>query len=233
MLRRTRALYKRTRQVVLLILITCFVVVTAPTVRADTTLTSTDFAVVYQDIDLVRHASKQGLDEQVFKALSDPKVPNDVRAAIVNALGWSFTGQQNAKAYLGYIASNDRKKPSELMIADLTPEETFGLGYLLAMDNYSTQKAMGAIGGTGEVEQADALTLLDAAFDKLPNDFSVALIRSLAQARKAQISFDWCGVYKVVTGVIIGFPGERNMRSQAVEIVMDYIAPHQDYCRGT
>jgi hypothetical protein len=33
MLRRTRALYKRMWQVVLLILITCFVVVTAPTVR--------------------------------------------------------------------------------------------------------------------------------------------------------------------------------------------------------
>jgi hypothetical protein len=47
----------------------------------------------------------------VFKALSNPDVPNDVRAAIVNALGWSFTGQQNAKVYFGYIASTYRKKP--------------------------------------------------------------------------------------------------------------------------
>ena len=228
--RKARGLYKRLWQLVLFILITCCIVVTAPIVRADTTLTSTNFAVVYQDVDIVRRASQKRLDEQVFKALSNPDVPNDVRAAIVNALGWSFTGQQNTKVYFGYIASTYRKKPPELTIAELTPEELFALGYMLAMDNYSTLEPMG---GLGEVALAAPLTLLDAALGKSPKDFSIILIRSLVQARKAQIALDWCAAYKIVTGVVIGFPGQRNMRSQAVEIVLNYMASHQQYCRRT
>lgn len=230
MLRRDRTIDKGIWQLVLLILITCCIVVTAPKVRADTTLTSTNFAVVYQDVDLVRRASAKRLDEQVLKALSNPDVPNDVRAAIVNALGWSFTAQQNAKVYLGYIASTHRKKPPELTIAELTPEELFALGYMLAMDNYSTLEPMG---GLGEVALAAPLTLIDAAIAKSPKDFSIILIRSLVQARKAQIALDWCAAYKIVTGVVINFPGQRNMRSQAVEIVLNYMASHQQYCKRT
>lgn len=228
--RRSIKLYKHIWQLVLLMLITCCVIVTAPIVRADTTLTSTNFAVVYQDVDIVRRASQKRLDEQVLKALSNPDVPNDVRAAVVNALGWSFTGQQNAKMYLEYIASTHRKKPPELTIAELTPEELFALGYMLAMDNYSTLEPMG---GLGEVAVAAPLALIDAAIAKSPKDFSIILIRSLVQARKAQIALDWCAAYKIIRGVVIGFPGQRNMRSQAVEIVLNYMDSHQQYCRRT
>jgi hypothetical protein len=91
---------------------------------------------------------------------------------------------------------------------------------------------MGAIGGTGEVEQADALTLLDAALSKSPNDFSVALIRSLVQGQKAQAKGpnSWCDVYKTVTGVTAGFPDRPNMRSQAIQVIMKYITIYKDYC---
>lgn len=237
MLRKTQSLYKHTRQVIVLTLVTCGVFFTAPSVRADSPLTSTDFATAYQDVDIVKYALEKGLDEQVFKALSNPDIPYDVRAAIVNALGWSFplnpedAKSPNAKAYLNYIASSHGRPLSALTIAELTPEEVFSLGYLLAMDNYSNRTVL-AIGGMGQVEQANALTLLDAASNKLPDNFSVALIRSLVLAQKEYL-FDGCGIYKTVTGVVKDFPGKQNMRSQAVEIVMKYITPHQENCPRT
>ena len=153
--RKARGLYKRLWQLVLFILITCCIVVTAPIVRADTTLTSTNFAVVYQDVDIVRRASQKRLDEQVFKALSNPDVPNDVRAAIINALGWSFTGQQNAKVYFGYIASTYRKKPPELTIAELTPEELFALGLHAGYGQLLHARADGRAWGGGAGSSSD------------------------------------------------------------------------------
>lgn len=231
MLKKIRSLYNSRLQIVLLMILTSSLVITASQVKADTTLTSTDFAVVYQDLDIVKSASKKNLNEQVLKALSNPNIPHDVRAAIVNALGWSIDGQQNANTYLGYIASTRSKKSSELTIAELTPQETFALGYLLAMDNYGNPKLMLRREGIGEVEQANAIALLDAAIAKSPKDFSVSLIRSLVQGREAQITKDWCSVYKIVTGEIADFRGDRNMRSQAVQIVVDYINLHQEYCQ--
>ena len=242
MLRKTKSLYQRTRQAVLLTIATCCVVMAAPSVRADTTLTSTNFASAYQDVDVVKQAAERGLTDQVFNALSSPDTSYDVRAAIVNALGWSFTGQHHAKTYLDYVASSHGKSSSALTIAELTPEEMFSLGYLLAMDNYGNPQAMLVPGENGEVEQANAVTLLDAVSNKLPDNFSVALIRSLVQARNAQISQDWCGAYKIVAGVVKDFPGQQNMRSarrrsaslsQAVEIVMGYMVTHQEYCPQT
>jgi hypothetical protein len=230
MLKKITALYNSSLKVVLLMSLTSGLVMTASKVKADTTLTSTNFAAAYQDFDLVKSASNKNLNEQLFKALSNTNVPNDVRAAIINALGWTYEGQQNAQVYLGYIASTHNKPSSQLRISELTPQETFALGYLLAMDNYGNPKTMLRLDGLGEVEQTNAITLLDEAIAKSPKDFSVLLIRSLVQGREAQIAKDWCGVYNLVNGEIANFRGERNMRSQAVQIVMDYINLYQEYC---
>lgn len=230
MLKQIRVLYNSSLKVALLMLLTSSFVMTASKVKADTTLTSTNFATAYQDIEIVRSASNKNINEQLFQALSNPNTPHDVRAAIINALGWTFEGQQNANAYLGYIASTRSKKSSELTIAELTPQETFALGYLLAMDNYGNPKTMLRRNGVGELEQANAIALLDAAIAKSPQDFSVTLIRSLVKGREAQIAMDWCGVYKNITGEIANFRGDRNMRSQAVQIVLDYINLYQEYC---
>ena len=210
--------------------IVCCIVAVAPAALADSPLTSTDFAVAYQDVNIVRYASKYGLDKKVFQALSDPDVPQDVRAAIVNQIGWSNSPQQNAQLYLDYVARSHRTQPSDLTLAMLTPEESMGLGYLLAMDNRFFVAT--PIGGSGEVQQADALSFLNTAAAKAPEDFSVALIRSLVQAHQqfAVGPNNWCAVYETVQSVVDDFPDQRNMRPQAVETIMDYIGIYQEYC---
>lgn len=209
----------------------CCVVFAAPAARADSPLTSTNFADAYQDVDLVRYASNRRPDERVFRALSDSNVPNDVRVAIINQIGWSNEPQQNAKQYLEYVARQHRKSPSALTIATLTSQEALSLAYLLAMDNRFSPTQ--PIGGSGEVQQADALLLMDVAMNKTPNDFSVALIRSLIQAQNAfQVGPDnWCAVYEGVNSVVQRASSKRNMRPEAINIVMDYIESYQDWCR--
>lgn len=210
--------------------IVCCIVATAPAALADSPLTSTDFATAYQDVKVVQQADRNGLNERVLKALSDPKVPQDVRAAIVNQIGWSNEPQQNATIYLDYIARRQNTQPSRITLAMLTPQEAMALGYLLAMDNrFSLEQP---IGGSGEVQQADALSLLDTAVAKSPDDFSVNLIHSLVQS---QYEFDrgpanWCAVYETVQGTVEEFQGERNMRPEAVDIIMDYIELYKDDC---
>ncbi|HEY9596441.1 MAG TPA: hypothetical protein V6D33_02085 [Cyanophyceae cyanobacterium] len=210
--------------------IVCCIVATAPAALADSPLTSTDFATAYQDVNVVQQAAKNGLNERVLKALSDPKVPQDVRAAIVNQIGWSNEPQQNATTYLDYIARQHKTEPSRITLDMLTSQEAMALGYLLAMDHrFSLNQP---IGGSGEVQQANALSLLDTAVAKSPEDFSVVLIRSLVQSQNEfeRGPANWCAVYETVQGTVEEFQGERNMRPEAVQTIMDYIGLYKDNC---
>ena len=204
------------------------VFVGTPMAKADSPLTSTPIANAYEDVDLVEMASINGLSTEVLEALSDPDVPNDIRAAMINALGWSFNGQNNAEVYLKYIARSQEQSISELTIEELSPQETFSLGYLLAMDDYFE---LSPIGGSSPLEQLDALAVLKAAVLKDPSSFSVVLVQSLAQAQSLIDNPDrWCNIYQLVAAVNDNFVGDRNLRPEAVEIVMDYISLYEDSC---
>lgn len=210
------------------ILVSGFLLVGTPIAKADSPLTSTSFADAYGDVDLVEIATEQGLTAEVLAALSDRNVPNDVRAAIINAIGWSVEGQQNARTYLKYIACRRGQEINDLRVEELTPQETFSLGYLLAMDNYSN---LSALGGKTPLERLDALTLLTAAVIKQPTDFAVALVHSLAQAQRLMLNSQWCKTYRRVAAVRDDFVGIRNLRPEAVAAIMDYISSYQDSCR--
>ena len=155
------------------------------------------------------------------------KKSNDVRAAIVNQIGWSNEPQQNAKLYLDYIARSRKTDPSRLKLSTLTAEESMALGYLLAMDNRFSP--MSPIGGRGQVQQANAISLMDVAARKAPDDFSVALIRSIIQAQ-IDLRINWCQVYQDVNQVVEDFPGDYNMRPEAIDIIMEYMNGYQSYC---
>ncbi|MGB3240209.1 MAG: hypothetical protein WBB29_18095 [Geitlerinemataceae cyanobacterium] len=205
-------------------------VLVAPAARADSPLTSTPFASAYQDVEIVRYTAESGLDDRVLAALGDPEIPNDVRAAIVNQIGWSNEPQANAQRYLEYLASQQELESSAMTLEMLAPEETMALGYLLAMDRRFS--VTDAIGGSGEVEQTNALELLDLAVAEAPEDFSVMLIRALIQS---QHEFrlgpqNWCAVYQVVNSAIEDFPGQFSMRPEAIEEIMDYISLYRDEC---
>lgn len=205
-------------------------ILVAPAALADSPLTSTPFASAYHDVEIVRYTAEWGLDDRVLAVLGSPNIPNDIRAAIVNQIGWSNEPQANAARYLAYLASQQDIKPSQMTLALLTPEETLALGYLLAMDRRFSLDA--PIGGSGEVEQTNALELLDLAVAEAPRDFSIVIIRSLVQSQHQfrEGPQNWCAVYQVVNSAIADFPGKRNMRPAAIQTIVDYIGIYRHEC---
>ncbi|HIK33512.1 MAG TPA: hypothetical protein IGS17_14465 [Oscillatoriales cyanobacterium M59_W2019_021] len=205
-------------------------ILVAPAALADSPLTSTPFASAYHDVEIVRYTAEWGLDDRVLAVLGSPEIPNDIRAAIVNQIGWSNEPQANAERYLAYLASQKNIEPSQMTLALLTPEETFAMGYLLAMDRRFSLNA--PIGGSGEVEQTNALELLDLAVAEAPRDFSIIMIRALVQSQREfrEGPKNWCAVYQVVNSAISNFSGDRNMRPEAVKTIMDYIGIYRHEC---
>ena len=61
---------------------------------ADSPITSTQFYTAYLDIEIVEKASEMtNIDEKTIKYLSDPEYPLDIKAAVINALGWEIEGR--------------------------------------------------------------------------------------------------------------------------------------------
>lgn len=205
-------------------------VLVAPAARADSPLTSTPFASAYQDVEIVEYTTEMGLDDRVLEALSDPEIPNDVRAAIVNQIGWSNEPQANAQRYFDYLARQQDIAPSTMKLEMLAPEEKMALGYLLAMDRRFSLSD--PIGGRGEVAQTPALELLNLARVQAPDDFSVMLIHALVESHaEFQVGpGNWCAVYQGMNSAIEGFPGDRNMRPDAIAAIVDYIDLYRNEC---
>ena len=161
------------------------------TAAADSPLTSTTFHGAYSDVPLVAEAAGQGLTPAVMRGLSDPAVPHDVRAATVNALGWSIGGHQNARRYLAFVAQEHGRSPAQLDVADLTAPEAMALDYMRALDDYFD---VSPIGGPGQVGRATPLTLLDHAVSESGGDRAVALMRALVHAQIELHKNRWCDV---------------------------------------
>ncbi|HAA24765.1 MAG TPA: cell wall-binding repeat-containing protein, partial [Ruminiclostridium sp.] len=71
---------------------------------ADSPITSTQFYTAYLDIEIVEKASEMtNIDEKTIKYLSDPEYPLDIKAAVINALGWEIEGKDNAAWYADFI----------------------------------------------------------------------------------------------------------------------------------
>lgn len=200
---------------------------------ADSPLTSTDFATAYTNHPLVAQARKANgiLDDALCAALSDPETPSDVRAAIINTLGWSIEGKTNAAAYLAYLSDTHKKPVTELLLADLAPQESFALGYLLAMDHYSDLSPIGATlkGDSGPLTKLSPQEILADAVARAPQDFTVALMQSLVGAQQAMDS-DWCLVFKQVDQVIKKPWPVRNMKDQATAVILEYVALYAPEC---
>ncbi|OIP29885.1 MAG: hypothetical protein AUK47_26590 [Deltaproteobacteria bacterium CG2_30_63_29] len=195
-------------------------------VLADSPLTSADFSLAYTDSDWVVRAAEVGLDEKLMEALADPAVGQDERAAIVNALGWSVAGRDNAAAFVGHTARAHEVRVEALTLETLTDQELFATGYLLAMDD---TKALVAKCGAPALDELGALGLLEAAAGRNPNSFSVALVLSLVRAQAA-MRRDWCEVYRTVFTVIDGFSGARDLRKDGIAIVAETLQLYQGEC---
>lgn len=195
---------------------------------ADSPLTSTDFHQDYVNVAEVDYVRAHGLDARAIAYLRDPAVPHDVRAAMVNALGWSVGGQTNAQTFAAALARANGVAPAELRPEHLSAQESFALGYLAALDDYQD---LSAIGGATGLAASTPIELLEQATRQAPDDFSVGLILALVRAQAAllQGAGGSCKAWATVQTPLRAWP-QPSMRPAAVRRIVDYIDLYRSSC---
>ena len=176
--------------------------------RADSPLTSTDFATAYGDVPAVK-AAKEGKTDLAYAFLTS-QAPNDQKLAVANALGWEG---DFATGYFVSLARARDVKEAELDVKNLSASELFVAGYLVAMADYLDLKPLkpGARGVWGKTGQF----LLDRAAGSLREDFTVQYVQALVKAQKAMAG-PWCEVFRIPNDVLKRFPpARRNLRPGA------------------
>ncbi len=185
---------------------------------ADSPLTSTAFYSAYSDIDMVQKAAKSGvLTEEVAGFLSCKENSIDVKAAVINALSWDINGKNSYEFFSKVLKKKYNKGVDSLILDELTGDEVFCLGYLLAMDDY--------------FDVYDALDILDIAWGKNDTSFTVSMIYALVEAQAA-MDYDWCEVWELIKDELNDKTLKRDMREGAVDLILDYMKLYREYCNG-
>ncbi|XEC95911.1 stalk domain-containing protein [Paenibacillus tarimensis] len=179
--------------------------------KADSPVTSTAFYEAYMDVDIVKEAADSGtVTESIAQYLDKEEHPIDVKAAVVNALGWSFNGKTNADKYVRLSFGMVRK---DLELAELRGDQLLVLGYLLAMDDY--------------FDTGDAEKVLLQAKDRMPDSFTAAMIHAIVAA---QGKTDWQDVWRPAARVAFDprLTSAMDMRPEAAKIIIDYMVLYSE-----
>lgn len=180
---------------------------------ADSPVTSTPFHEAYLDRPAVRAAQASGeLTAELAQHLASRKVPLDEKAAIANALGWSFEGKVNAVHYAGLVL---RKDAAKVKAKDLGADDAFVFGYLLLLDDYFRPKR--------------ALPFLERAQKLRPDSYTAELVLRLARAQ-AGMDDDWCRV-EGEAEALHQSRRKPDLRPAAREIVLEYLDLYYGSCR--
>jgi hypothetical protein len=181
---------------------------------ADSPITSTEFYSTYLDIEIVEKAAQlQYVDEEIAQYLSNQSNPIDVKAAVINALGWNYDGKDMANEFTEIVF---KKSVNELDLDSLSGSDLFCIGYLTCMSDYFNPEK--------------ALPILEKASQKINNSQTVSVITALVKAQ-IYLSSNWYKLWKVYESVINDEGLKNDMRPEALDIINDYMYLYSD-CIG-
>lgn len=190
---------------------------------ADSPLTSTDFYQVYLDVPVVAAYVESEMNEDIFNVLHSNEYELDVKVAVINAMGWTFEGQENAAVYMYFyfnVSGLDVVAPD-----DMTGEELLCLAYMVSMDDYFNMSPIEP-GGAGVLGMS-GIELAEVAAERTPDDFTVRFISALILSQDA-MHIDWSEVFGIVD-FVMKEALVRNMRDEAIDIILDYIGLYSGY----
>lgn len=194
---------------------------------ADSPLTSTEFYKAYLDVPIVKAAadSPKKLSEEAKTYLFDEGNPLDVKIALINAVGWDEKGLPTYSDYIQYCHNNFPKEKygigeNEIVrIEDVynnaSCEQMTVLVYLFAMSDYSNTQAMYKF-----MEQAMVTPLMNKQSFMLPMGLIVA---------QAALDLNDLGRIYPAMNFYINSPEIKDMRPEAIELVMGYINEYKEY----
>jgi hypothetical protein len=180
---------------------------------ADSPVTSTDFYRAYINVDIVKTAKEKGvLDEEIANYLHSSENPIDVKAAVINAMGWKFEGKSNAKDYVRLFYSDDI---DNLDLDSINGDELFCISYMMALDDYFN------------VDRA--LPLMEKAYEKENTNFTVAMIRAMLKGQVDLFNGNWGMVWVNTKNVLDDKTLEKDMKQEAIDIIVEYMKLYEPY----
>lgn len=193
---------------------------------ADSPLTSTDFYRAYLDVPIVKAAADNPnvLTEEMMDYLYDDANPLDVKMALINAVGWD--AERRLSTFPNYITYSinhlDREKygftdklitPQDLYALS-SPDQMAVFVYLHALSDYSNIMQL--------YQHAEL------AMQNPVNKQSFMLPMALVWAQIKLDLWQWEEIYPSVKMLFLDAE-EKDMRPEAIEIVMDYINEYKEY----
>ena len=220
---------------------------------ADSPLTSTDFYRAYLDVPIVKKAADQPnkLTPEMMDYLYNDENPLDIRIALINAIGWNFDGLPNFNEYFDYCYNKIEEEAFKELNGGVIPyekghfdpyEESAGIVEIdedgTAIE-YPSATYLESLLSQASTDQLAILTYLKALsdyFDTERNyalmDFSVnfgnmnkqsfMLPMGLVLAQTAFDIGDWGNIYPAMNYYLFS-PEIKDVRPQAIEIIMEYI----------
>ena len=76
----------------------------------------------------------------------------------------------------------------------------------------------------------EAISIAQVAKKRSKNSYCIHMICSLIEAQKA-LDSDWCNVYSIMDDVRKNESLNKDIKSEAVEIIFNYIDLYKDYCQ--
>lgn len=185
---------------------------------ADSPLTSTPFAEAYKTETIILKAANSGgvLTMDLMEYLAEKNNPIAIKMAVINQLGWDFSGTSKATDFLNYLKSIGHCKSQNDLLKKGSKDDLLCMAYIKAMDNY--------------FEVDVAIKFAEAAVKKNPKSYTFQIITALIKAQKAMAT-DWCSVYQLAHNVRTNTILERDMNDAAIKIIFDYMDLYKEECK--
>lgn len=180
------------------------------TLFADSPLTSTNFSEAYADSKIVESASTtEGiLTIELMDYLNQSMHPIELKMAVINEIGWSFNGHNNADLFIEYLQEKYGFKDKDEFLQQASADLLISMAYLKAMDNYFNVE--------------EAVVYAKEAKSKNKESYTINIICALIEAQNA-FDTDWSEVYNKTNEVRNNRSLNRDMKEDAVKIIFDYM----------
>ena len=188
-------------------------------VYADSPLTSTEFCSAYASETIIVKASETNgvLTTELMKYLINEHNPIDIKASLINKLGWNIYGRNNSKRLLSYLYAHHFKNEKDLL-QNGSGDILLCVGYLRAMDNY--------------FRVSEALKYIECPQIKNSRSYTVQIIAALIRAQRYLDQYKWCSVYQQSDKVRKNWWLKKDLKEEAVKIIFDYMDIYQHYCNA-
>lgn len=178
---------------------------------ADSPLTSTRFCQHYENYWAVIEAQEKGeMTPELISFLLDNKNPVEVRIAVINALGWNVDGTQNYNILAAFAIITGGYSSEKQFVKKMDGGTLIVMAYCKAMSDYF------------DVDKAVKMSKVAQRKDK--KSLCVNFIAALIQSQKMMHDGKYSQISAVVNDVLGNPKYDRDMQSDAIKSVMEYIS---------